>query len=53
MAAAKITLSAIGVEGADRELLATLANDGGGRLWVPGDIYTLPKLFVKELSELK
>jgi secreted protein with Ig-like and vWFA domain len=53
MAAAKITVSAIGVEGADRKLLEQIATEGAGRLWVPGDVYTLPKLFVKELADLK
>ena len=53
MAAAKITVSAIGVEGADRNLLSQIASDGSGRLWVTGDVYTLPKLFVKELNDLK
>ena len=53
MADAKITASAIGVEGADRALLQMIADGGSGRLWVPGDIVTLPKLFVKELNDVR
>jgi len=53
MAASKITVSAIGVAGADRNLLAEIADAGSGRLWLVEDVSTLPKLFVKELDDLK
>ena len=53
MAAARITASAIGVDGADRQLLEMIASTGSGRLWMQTDVLTLPQLFVKELRDLK
>lgn len=53
MKAAKITVSAIGVEGADQALLAEIATNGDGRLWIQKDVLTLPQLFVKELKDLR
>lgn len=53
MAKADITASAIGVEGADRNLLAIISEGGAGRLYLVGGILTLPKLFVKELDAVR
>ncbi len=49
MRVSRITVSAIGVEGASQELLAEVASNGDGRLWMAGDVVTLPQLFVREL----
>jgi secreted protein with Ig-like and vWFA domain len=53
MKASKITVSAIGVEGADQALLAEIAASGGGRAWIKNDDLTLPQVFVKELNDLR
>ena len=43
-----ITLSAIGIGDADRELLKTLADAGDGRVYMADDLSVLTKLFVQE-----
>jgi len=45
-----ITISAIGVQGADRNLLAMIADAGSGRLYMVEDVGALPKLFLQELK---
>ncbi len=50
MHAAKITISAVGVAGADRTLLSMIADEGNGRLYMVEDIGSLPKIFLKEIE---
>ncbi len=47
MHAAKIQVSAVGLQGADRELLTTIADKGNGRLYMVDDIGQLPKIFMR------
>lgn len=51
MRAARITVSAVGVQGADRNLLQMIAENGDGRLYMVEDIGALPKIFMKETQE--
>src|SRR5690606_15868845 len=51
MRAARITVSAIGVQGADRGLLSMITDEGEGRLYMVEDIGALPKIFMKETQE--
>jgi len=51
MRAARITVSAVGVQGADRNLLSTITDNGEGRLYMVEDIGSLPKIFMKETQE--
>lgn len=51
MRAARITVSCVGVAGADRNLLSIIADNGEGRLYMVEDIGNLPKIFMKETSE--
>jgi Ca-activated chloride channel family protein len=51
MRAARITVSCVGVQGADRNLLAMIADAGEGRLYMVEDIGSLPKIFMKETME--
>jgi len=51
MRAARITVSAVGVQGADRQLLSMIADNGDGRLYMVEDIGALPKIFMKETQE--
>ena len=51
MRAEGITVSAIGLSGADRNLLSLIADGGDGRLYMIGDITTLPKIVGKEVGE--
>ena len=51
MSAARITVSCVGVAGADRTLLASIADGGNGRLYMVEDIGSLPKIFMKETQE--
>lgn len=51
MASSDITISAIGVEGADRNLLAMITDGGKGRLYLVEDPKSLARLFAKELVE--
>ena len=46
-----ITISCIGVQGADRTLLAQIADGGDGRLYMVDDAGSLPKVFVKEVAQ--
>ncbi len=51
MGAARITVSAVGVQGADRNMLAMISDTGNGRLYMVEDIGALPKIFMKETQE--
>ncbi|MBA3463636.1 MAG: VWA domain-containing protein, partial [Deltaproteobacteria bacterium] len=51
MRGARITVSAVGVQGADRNLLSMIADAGDGRLYMVEDIGALPKIFMKETQE--
>ncbi len=51
MRASRITVSAVGVQGADRNMLAMIADNGDGRLYMVEDIGSLPKIFMKETQE--
>lgn len=51
MQSARITVSCVGVQGADRNLLGTIADQGNGRLYMVEDIGALPKIFMKETQE--
>ncbi len=51
MRAARITVSAVGVPGADRNLLSSITDAGDGRLYMVDDIAALPRIFMKETSE--
>ena len=46
-----ITVSAIGVQGADRQLLQLISESGDGRLYMVDDLKALPKIFLKELVQ--
>ncbi len=47
----RITVSAVGVQGADRNILETISSNGDGRLYMVEDIGSLPKIFMKETQE--
>jgi Ca-activated chloride channel homolog len=51
MRSARITVSAVGVAGADRNLLSLIADNGDGRLYMTDDIGALPRIFMKETTE--
>jgi uncharacterized membrane protein len=51
MRAARITVSCVGVQGADRDLLHQIAEAGDGRMYMVDDIQALPKIFMKETQE--
>ena len=51
MRSARITVSCVGVQGADRNLLSMIADAGDGRLYMVEDIGALPKIFMKETQE--
>lgn len=51
MRGARITVSCVGVQGADRNLLSMIADQGDGRLYMVEDIGALPKIFMKETQE--
>ena len=51
MRASRITVSCVGVQGADRNMLAMIADAGDGRLYMVEDIGALPKIFMKETQE--
>lgn len=51
MRSARITVSAVGVAGADRNLLSMIADNGDGRLYMTDDIGALPRIFMKETTE--
>jgi Mg-chelatase subunit ChlD len=50
MRAANITVSAVGVQGADRDMLMMIADRGSGRLYMVEDIGAIPRIFVREAS---
>ncbi len=50
MRASDITLSAVGVAGADRNLLNMMADAGDGRVYWVEDVKVLPKLFAAEVA---
>ncbi len=47
----RITVSCVGVPGADRNMLAMISEAGEGRLYMVEDIGSLPKIFMKETQE--
>lgn len=51
MRASRITVSCVGVSGADRNLLSMIADAGDGRLYMTDDIGALPRIFMKETTE--
>jgi Mg-chelatase subunit ChlD len=51
MRASRITVSCVGVQGADRGMLSMIADAGDGRLYMVEDIGALPKIFMKETQE--
>ena len=51
MRAARITVSCVGVAGADRNLLSLISDNGEGRLYMVEDIGALPRIFMKETTE--
>jgi Ca-activated chloride channel family protein len=48
---ASVTVSAIGIPGADRVLLSRITDAGAGRLYMIEDLGALPKVFLKEVRE--
>jgi Mg-chelatase subunit ChlD len=48
MAAARIQVSAVGLQGADRNMLSMIADGGGGRLYMVENIGALPRIFLTE-----
>ncbi len=51
MRQSRITVSCVGVQGADRSMLAMIADAGEGRLYMVEDIGALPRIFMKETQE--
>ncbi len=51
MRASRITVSCVGVQGADRTMLSMIADNGDGRLYMVEDLGALPKIFMKETQE--
>jgi Ca-activated chloride channel homolog len=51
MHSSRITVSAVGVQGADKNLLQMITEAGEGRLYMVEDIGSLPKIFMKETQE--
>jgi len=51
MRSSRITVSAVGVAGSDRNLLQQITEIGEGRLYMVDDIGSLPKIFMKETME--
>ncbi|HEY1555542.1 MAG TPA: VWA domain-containing protein [Kofleriaceae bacterium] len=51
MRSSRITVSCVGVQGADRNLLTMISEAGEGRLYMVDDIGSLPKIFMKETQE--
>ena len=46
-----VTITAIGVAGADRNLLQAISEGGNGRLYMVEDLGAVPKIFMKEIKE--
>ncbi len=53
MRSANITVSAVGIGDADRNLLQMISSEGDGRLYMVEDIAALPRIFMKETTEAK
>ena len=53
MRASRITVSAVGIGDADRNLLAIVAEHGEGRLYMTDNASELPKIFMKETQEVQ
>jgi hypothetical protein len=53
MRANRITVSAVGIGDADRNLLQLVAENGEGRFYLAEDASELPKIFVKETKEVQ
>ena len=51
MRASRITVSAVGIGDADRNLLNMIADNGEGRLYMTDDLAALPRIFLKETTE--
>ena len=51
MRASGITVSAVGIGDADRDLLEMIVDNGGGRLYMTDDLAGLPRLFAQETLE--
>jgi Ca-activated chloride channel homolog len=51
MRASRITVSAVGIGDADRNLLGIIADNGGGRSYMTEDLAELPRIFMKETTE--
>jgi Ca-activated chloride channel homolog len=51
MRASRITVSCVGVQGADRNLLQQIADWGDGRVYMVEDLDALPRIFTKETKE--
>jgi Ca-activated chloride channel homolog len=49
----RITVSAVGIGDADRQLLSMIAEHGEGRLYMADDASELPKIFMKETQEVQ
>ena len=47
----RITVSAVGIGDADRNLLQIIADNGDGRLYMTEDLSSLPRIFMKETTE--
>jgi Mg-chelatase subunit ChlD len=53
MRANRITVSAVGIGDADRNLLQMIADNGDGKLYFTDDLSQLPRIFTKETTEAK
>lgn len=51
MRASRITVSAVGIGEADRNLLQLIVDNGDGRLYMTDDLAALPRIFMKETTE--
>ncbi len=51
MRSARITVSAVGIGDADRNLLNLITDNGDGRLYMTDDLASLPRIFMKETTE--
>lgn len=51
MRASRITVSAVGIGDADRNLLQLVVDNGDGRLYMTDDLAALPRIFMKETTE--
>ncbi|HLU66839.1 MAG TPA: VWA domain-containing protein, partial [Kofleriaceae bacterium] len=51
MRSSRITVSAVGIGDADRNLLQLITDNGDGRLYMTDDLSALPRIFMKETTE--